>query len=74
MGSRRASSEPGSWLTARQKSKAKEAPGVKVAHFDCFSGISGDMTVAALIVAGVEQAAIEQGGKRKRRKKRRKEA
>jgi uncharacterized protein (TIGR00299 family) protein len=34
---------------------------VKVAHFDCFSGISGDMTLAALIDSGVDRAAIEQG-------------
>jgi uncharacterized protein (TIGR00299 family) protein len=34
---------------------------VKVAHFDCFSGISGDMTLAALIDAGVEVEAIRAG-------------
>jgi uncharacterized protein (TIGR00299 family) protein len=34
---------------------------VRVAHFDCFSGISGDMTLAALIDAGVEAAAIQSG-------------
>jgi uncharacterized protein (TIGR00299 family) protein len=33
----------------------------KVAHFDCFSGISGDMTLAALIDAGVQVEAIRHG-------------
>jgi uncharacterized protein (TIGR00299 family) protein len=32
-----------------------------VAHFDCFSGISGDMTLGALIDAGVNPDAIRQG-------------
>lgn len=34
---------------------------MKVAHFDCFSGISGDMTLGALIDAGVDGAAIQDG-------------
>ncbi len=34
---------------------------MRVAHFDCFSGISGDMTLAALISAGVDAEAIRQG-------------
>jgi uncharacterized protein (TIGR00299 family) protein len=31
---------------------------VRVAHFDCFSGISGDMTLGALIDAGVDAEGI----------------
>jgi uncharacterized protein (TIGR00299 family) protein len=34
---------------------------MQVAHFDCFSGISGDMALAALIDAGVDLAAIQAG-------------
>jgi uncharacterized protein (TIGR00299 family) protein len=34
---------------------------VRVAHFDCFSGISGDMTLGALIDAGVDADAIRRG-------------
>jgi uncharacterized protein (TIGR00299 family) protein len=34
---------------------------VRVAHFDCFSGTSGDMTLAALIDAGVPEQAIRDG-------------
>lgn len=33
---------------------------MRVAHFDCFSGISGDMTLGALIDAGVSADAIRQ--------------
>jgi uncharacterized protein (TIGR00299 family) protein len=34
---------------------------VRVLHFDCFSGISGDMTLAALIDAGVDADAVRAG-------------
>jgi uncharacterized protein (TIGR00299 family) protein len=34
---------------------------MRIAHFDCFSGISGDMTLAALISAGVPLAVIRDG-------------
>ena len=32
-----------------------------VAHFDCFSGISGDMTLAALLDAGADEQALRTG-------------
>ncbi|HEY0735266.1 MAG TPA: nickel pincer cofactor biosynthesis protein LarC [Herpetosiphonaceae bacterium] len=31
----------------------------RIAYFDCFSGISGDMTLGALVDAGLEPAALE---------------
>ncbi len=34
---------------------------MRTLHFDCFSGISGDMTLAALIDAGVDANAIRDG-------------
>jgi uncharacterized protein (TIGR00299 family) protein len=34
---------------------------VRALHFDCFSGISGDMTLAALIDAGADEGAVRAG-------------
>ena len=33
--------------------------GVRIGYFDCFSGISGDMTLGALVDAGVDPGAIQ---------------
>ena len=33
--------------------------GVRIGYFDCFSGISGDMTLGALVDAGVDPRAIQ---------------
>src|ERR1700722_2495122 len=34
---------------------------VRAVHFDCFSGISGDMTLGALIDAGADAGAVRAG-------------
>jgi uncharacterized protein (TIGR00299 family) protein len=37
------------------------AGGGRIAYFDCFAGISGDMTLGALIAAGVDEEELRQG-------------
>ena len=54
------------WPTVRRSSSAAgsayvERPAVRTLHFDCFSGISGDMTLAALFDAGVDPDAVRAG-------------
>src|SRR5436309_12703675 len=44
-----------------ERGSSRRTPRMRVAHFDCFSGISGDMTLAALIDAGVDADAIRRG-------------
>src|SRR3954454_21809421 len=39
-------------MVARERGTGSEAA-VRVAHFDCFSGISGDMVLGAVVAAGV---------------------
>lgn len=38
-----------------------QAESLTICYFDAFSGISGDMTVGALVDAGAESAAVKQG-------------
>lgn len=40
-------------LQWRQTGPLRKGEGVRIAHFDCFSGISGDMVLGAVIDAGV---------------------
>src|SRR5438034_10549988 len=39
----------------------QETPTMRIAHFDCFSGISGDMTLAALFDLGVPREPVLTG-------------
>jgi pyridinium-3,5-bisthiocarboxylic acid mononucleotide nickel chelatase len=48
------------WVGAAIRAAGARGPiGVRVAYFDCFSGISGDMTLGALVDAGVDPRAIQ---------------
>src|SRR5215831_13952975 len=52
---------PGSGSAPAPYNGAEGGRTMRVAHFDCFSGISGDMTLGALIDAGVDAEAIRRG-------------
>jgi uncharacterized protein (TIGR00299 family) protein len=48
-------------IVASVESASSGGPSVRVAHFDCFSGASGDMLLGALIDAGVPPRVIGSG-------------
>lgn len=48
-------------MTSREEMTVEKHGHVKLAYLDCSSGISGDMTLAALIDSGIDPAAIQHG-------------
>jgi uncharacterized protein (TIGR00299 family) protein len=44
---------------SRSRREAAPAPGGRVLHLDCFSGIAGNMTLGALLDLGLSQAELE---------------
>ena len=59
--SNRADDSPSADRPYNSRIRPTEQTDMRVAHFDCFSGISGDMTLAALVDAGVDASVIQAG-------------
>src|SRR5437763_16186042 len=47
--------------TERTEPAVPRSPSRRIAYFDCFAGISGDMTLGALIDAGVDEGELRRG-------------
>jgi pyridinium-3,5-bisthiocarboxylic acid mononucleotide nickel chelatase len=46
---------------SRSADRPQSKPAGRIAYFDCFAGISGDMTLGALIAAGVDEDELRRG-------------
>src|SRR5579875_2699260 len=49
------------WKDARRSYMSKHEEFMRIAYFDCFSGVSGDMTLGALLACGADEAHFREG-------------